>query len=325
MSERNYYIILEVKSTATFEEIKISYRILAKKYHPDKNIGNKAAEEYFKEIQQAYAILSNPEKRRKYDLKFSYSTRQQSQQKNPAPSVPYTGNAYQYAQQQAQYQQKYQQARQNTQQKQPEKKDNSESWQILVSVGIAMVLLYFIISYSSEKPKEANVPVKPLREMQNDQLVAEPAIGDFESPYSYHFGDETGDRESKNSISIMNSILSEAVVCLVENKAGGRTIRNQYMSNGSVFKMNEIPDGEYFLKVYFGKEWDREKTFLNGSIKGGFKKENVFAELNTKKEALKMKKATTGASDSYSTYEIAINPFDTIHMKMITAEEFFKK
>ena len=41
MAEKNYYIILEVKSTATFDEIKSAYRILAKKYHPDKNIGNK--------------------------------------------------------------------------------------------------------------------------------------------------------------------------------------------------------------------------------------------------------------------------------------------
>ena len=116
MAEKNYYIILEVKNTATFEEIKSAYRVLAKKYHPDKNIGNKAAEEYFKEIQQAYTVLSNPEKRSKYDLKISYGTRTQPQQKSNSGGPQYTGNAYQFAQQQAQYQQQqaYAQAKKRT-------------------------------------------------------------------------------------------------------------------------------------------------------------------------------------------------------------------
>ncbi|MGZ4049714.1 MAG: DnaJ domain-containing protein, partial [Bacteroidia bacterium] len=102
MPQTNYYLLLGVVSTATTEEIKSAYRALAKKYHPDKNQGNKSAEEYFKEIQEAYAVLSNPEKRRKYDLKFSYASNNYSQQKTSSSSRPYTGNAYQYAQQTAQ-------------------------------------------------------------------------------------------------------------------------------------------------------------------------------------------------------------------------------
>ncbi|MCE9540163.1 MAG: DnaJ domain-containing protein, partial [Bacteroidetes bacterium] len=70
MQQKNYYILLGVNYTASYDELKIAYRTLAKKYHPDKNPNNKTAEEYFKEIQQAYAILSNPEKRKKYDLKL---------------------------------------------------------------------------------------------------------------------------------------------------------------------------------------------------------------------------------------------------------------
>src|SRR6266516_4734546 len=67
MAEKDFYQILGVKKTATDEEIKKAYRNLAKKYHPDKNKGNKEAENKFKEVSEAYAVLSDKEKREQYD------------------------------------------------------------------------------------------------------------------------------------------------------------------------------------------------------------------------------------------------------------------
>jgi molecular chaperone DnaJ len=64
---KDYYKILEVDRNASEEEIKKAYRRLALKYHPDRNPGNKEAEEKFKEINEAYACLSDPEKRAHYD------------------------------------------------------------------------------------------------------------------------------------------------------------------------------------------------------------------------------------------------------------------
>jgi curved DNA-binding protein len=66
-AKQDYYELLGVSKTATDEEMKKAYRKLAKKYHPDKNPGNKEAEEKFKLISEAYAVLSNPEKKKQYD------------------------------------------------------------------------------------------------------------------------------------------------------------------------------------------------------------------------------------------------------------------
>lgn len=153
MAFKNFYLILGIKHLASLDEIKAAYRELAKKFHPDKNPGNVEAEERFKEIQEAYAILSNTDKRRKYDLNFasnSYTANYNQRRSNAA----YTGNAYQYAQQQAQYRRARSTQANSAKPVEDDKNEFKERYQILVSIGVAMLLLYFIISYANSRKTE---------------------------------------------------------------------------------------------------------------------------------------------------------------------------
>ncbi|MCX6180771.1 MAG: J domain-containing protein [Bacteroidetes bacterium] len=83
MEYKDYYKVLGVEKNATQDVIKKAFRKLAVKYHPDKNQGNKAAEDKFKEVNEANEVLSDPEKRKKYDeLGVNWKQQQQAQSQN---------------------------------------------------------------------------------------------------------------------------------------------------------------------------------------------------------------------------------------------------
>ncbi len=67
MAQTNYYATLGIKRGETQSGLRKAYRKLARKHHPDLNPGDKSAEERFKQIQEAYKVLSDPEKRKIYD------------------------------------------------------------------------------------------------------------------------------------------------------------------------------------------------------------------------------------------------------------------
>ena len=67
MAAKNYYNILGLKKDASEKEVKQAYRRLARKHHPDVNAGDKSSETKFKEINEAYEVLSNKDDRKKYD------------------------------------------------------------------------------------------------------------------------------------------------------------------------------------------------------------------------------------------------------------------
>ncbi len=83
MNFKDYYKILGVEKNASADDIKKAYRKLAQKYHPDKNKGNSEAENRFKEISEAYEVLKDPEKRKKYDTLGSSYNRYRNTGGNP--------------------------------------------------------------------------------------------------------------------------------------------------------------------------------------------------------------------------------------------------
>ena len=82
MAQADYYKVLGVEKGATADDIKKAFRKLAVKYHPDRNQGDKQAEEKFKEINEAYAVLSDPEKKQQYDTFGSTGFHQQYSQED---------------------------------------------------------------------------------------------------------------------------------------------------------------------------------------------------------------------------------------------------
>jgi len=128
MTNKNYYQTLGINQNASSEQIKKSYRLYASKFHPDKHKGDNFFEEKFKEIQEAYDVLSDSEKRKVYDNEFFNFNKVETQEPTTEKENFYTKNnntAY------------------NQKSKPKTEKQQKRSKNILIGIGTAF--LFFII------------------------------------------------------------------------------------------------------------------------------------------------------------------------------------
>lgn len=227
---KDYYRILEVSTTATLDEIKKSYRRLVLKYHPDRNPGNKVAEDVFKKVVEAYEVLSNEELRRNYLHNINRKKQKSfADQRTATKKVLSYLNRYKY-------------------------------WAAFISI----ILFLAIISTSGniffkgnkELQEVAITPGNPIEEDNyskwdkiNYSTGSVPDCFNFNAQY---------DRSIDNKLEVKVNSNSDAAIKLCSAETN-KCIRYVYICSGAKYEIKNIPEGKYYLKIAYGSDW-RQKN-----------------------------------------------------------------
>ena len=179
----------------------------------------------------------------------------------------------------------------------------------LIVILIAGIVLFLIFTHESEKPSK---------------WVGN-TLENGTSPYDNYFGKGIYDYNSKCWIKFKNGNSTDVIVCL-ENVYTGTTIRNDYIRVGSDYTMSNLPVGVYKIKVFYGKDWNPEKSLENGSIRGAFDSNSNFSVSDDPKDLVNISITTTYEGISYSTYEITLYTVSNGNMNQrnISSDDFFK-
>lgn len=317
---KNHYQTLGVPENASEQEIKLAYRKLAKRYHPDVNAGAKGAEEQFKEIVEAYSILSD------YNLRSNYDAKRQGRNL-------FYGNPSFYSSESA------------TEKKDPRRKEYSEEDLERARVrhrkrtlsnmlrrknilkGMIVTFILFMVasaafeSYIEEKRnKEAKELIAKLElEQKKNSKEENSKIENMDSPFDAVFGEGQYENKSPNHL-VFYIAFYDAVICAQQNAAPYKTIRNEYIEANNGFVMKEMPGGSYFIKMYTGKNWDPQKKIPDGRKLGGFTKDEAFYKVRLGPFVLhdiNKKNSDTNTCDT-----IIIDP-KKINLDPISRAEFF--
>jgi hypothetical protein len=311
---KDHYRTLGVPDNASEMDIKLAYRRLAKRYHPDVNAGAKGAEERFKEITEAYSILSDFASRRAYD-----SRRMRPVFYSPVPT---------------------------TEKKDPRRKEYSEedlekarsrhkrrtaahmARRKKILVGMIVTFILFISAsgifdnwIQQNREKDAAELTQRLEEMaKKQQQEIKTHIESMDSPFDSVFGPAVYKPGSKNKLTIYMPF-SDAVICAVQSEPPFKTIRNEFIEKRNAFVMNEMPDGKYFIKLYIGEDWNVNKI-LNQRRLGGFTKHGTFLKLKSGPYRLNGNDSTLWIDGGYSEND-TIRLIPTLKFDTLTADEFF--
>jgi hypothetical protein len=313
------YKILGVSRLASAEEIKMAYRALAKRFHPDLNPGNIRAEERFKEISFAYETLSDPMERKRHDYRLMY------------------GGAPGYAPANAQNaaQEKEDPAREEAKRKaylRHKEKKMKEAILYRRRALYASVCIIILIIIGLNVPTEKTDREEHMRNfldknrsefLQTETIKqASREIHTADSPYDSIFGEGIYAEFSENSLLINNILNRDVIACLVESAGPGRTIRNEFIGSGEAYKMANVPDGKYYLLLFAGRKWDPSATIIGTNIKGSFTRDTAFYQAGP--GSFVMKKSYEKNLSHFSSLGIVLNDSLLYKYKQIHSTVFFR-
>jgi len=317
---KDHYQTLGVPENASEQEIKMAYRKLAKRYHPDVNAGAKGAEDRFKEIVEAYTILSDFNLRRNYDAKrigksffggnpSFYSYGQTNEKKDPRRK--------EYSEEDLE--------RARARHKKRALANMARRKNILKGM-IVTFILFMVASaefenYIEQKRNKDSLDLsyKLASIRKQYQEVEKTKIENMDSPYDAVFGEAQYENNCPNHF-VIYMAFSDAVICAVQSNPPYKTLRNEYIEAKQAFVMKEMPGGSYFIKMYTGENWDMKKKIPDGRRLGGFTNNEAFYKVHLGPFALHdlhKKNSDTNTCDT-----IYIDP-TKLKLDIISSAEFF--
>jgi curved DNA-binding protein CbpA len=310
----DFYQILGVSRYASAEEIKVAYRILAKRFHPDLNPGNVGAEERFKELSRAYDTLSDPLAKKKYDFRLLYGN---------IPLKP-------AADKDAIIQRELAKRQAFTRHHQKKQKDDKIYRRRAVYAGISILIVIVIGLNLSGETSQRDQRMKEFIDKNHDEFLISQAIRQIEtvreihtadSPYDSIFGEGRYEDLSDNSLVIRNNLSRDVITCLVRSNGRQETIRNEYIHRGDTYNMAHLPDGQYSLRLFVGRKWDPSLRPLK-NVKGAFSSDSAFLQAFTKE--IHMKKTHEKDKTCFSSCGIILCDSVLRGFQPISAAEFFR-
>lgn len=318
MTVRDFYRILGIPDNATAADIKSAYRRLAKQYHPDLNPGSRNSEEKFKEILDAYTVLSDEELRAQYDRK-----RRSGISSAAYSAPPHNPGDKKREAQRKEYPPEYMEMMRQRNRTRVVKQINRRK---KILRGMVITFALYLIGaavfegwIARKRERETAAIDQRVREsLVHDSIIGTDVIQNLDSPYDSIFGPAQTTWLSPNQLVVINPF-TDAVICLVRNETG-QTIRNEFIHSRTSFIMKEIPNGNYHVKVYAGATWDNSLKAPDGRVLGGFSTNERYFSIQRK--PISLLKPTYNNQNTITTDTVRIDTSGA-SFQAISREEFF--
>ncbi len=291
MQTHDFYTLLGIKPNASAAEIKSAYRRLVKIYHPDMKTGEESADT-FKNIQQAYETLSNPDLKHLYDKKRNYTHKtaapaQRKKRKNYDPSETDLKHRKAFQEEYKNYKAKHKKQQQPA--APPPVSVYNETKYILFSIPLAVALLLAVINLY-KPPKKADTNADAAKTSLSGNPIAYIHHTSF-SPYTAYFNIPAIDSITNHaSLSITNHSGKDAVIVLrLQNS--GEVVRNHFIAKDHVLAVKHLKKGDYNIMAYLGDRFSMQLSTKLFQVSGAFSENQSYIDYG--KIALSREKETT--------------------------------